>query len=39
MDGWDVENRVENMKGLAKLTKRYGGADLRVSCFFLIKVI
>jgi hypothetical protein len=27
------------MKGLAKLTKRYGGADLRVSRFFLIKVI
>ena len=32
-EGWDVENGGENVKGLAKLTKGYGGADLRVSCF------
>jgi hypothetical protein len=36
MNRWDVENGVENMKGLAK---RYSGADLRVSHFFLIKMI
>jgi ATPase family AAA domain-containing protein 2 len=30
-DGWGPEKGVENVKGLAKLTKGYGGADLRVS--------
>ena len=28
--GWDSDKGVENAKGLAKLTKGYGGADLRV---------
>ena len=28
--GWDGEKGAENAKGLAKLTKGYGGADLRV---------
>ena len=35
--GWDGENGVENMRGLAKLTKGYGGADLRVSCGFFLE--
>jgi len=30
-DGWGPEKGVDNVKGLAKLTKGYGGADLRVS--------
>jgi SpoVK/Ycf46/Vps4 family AAA+-type ATPase len=30
-DGWVGEKGTENVKGLAKLTKGYGGADLRVS--------
>lgn len=29
-EGWDGEQGKENIKGLAKLTKGYGGADLRV---------
>ncbi|KDQ53031.1 hypothetical protein JAAARDRAFT_39748 [Jaapia argillacea MUCL 33604] len=29
---WDGERGVENVKGLAKLTKGYGGADLRALC-------
>ena len=29
-EGWDGEKGEENAKGLAKLTKGYGGADLRV---------
>ena len=28
--GWEAEQGDENCKGLAKLTKGYGGADLRV---------
>ncbi|KAI0751701.1 AAA-domain-containing protein [Daedaleopsis nitida] len=31
-DGWDGEKGQENAKGLAKLTKGYGGADLRALC-------
>ncbi|KII83379.1 hypothetical protein PLICRDRAFT_148152 [Plicaturopsis crispa FD-325 SS-3] len=31
-DGWDGEKGVESVKGLAKLTKGYGGADLRALC-------
>ena len=31
--GWDGWDGAGNVKGLAKLTKGYGGADLRVSCF------
>ena len=34
-DGWDGENGVENAKELAKLTKGYEGADLRVGCVLL----
>jgi SpoVK/Ycf46/Vps4 family AAA+-type ATPase len=34
--GWEEENGVENVRGLAKLTKGYGGADLRVSCGFFL---
>ncbi|KAH9941140.1 AAA-domain-containing protein [Epithele typhae] len=30
--GWDGEKGVENAKGLAKLTKGYGGADMRALC-------
>ncbi|KAI1792573.1 AAA-domain-containing protein [Ganoderma leucocontextum] len=30
--GWDGEKGAENAKGLAKLTKGYGGADLRALC-------
>lgn len=30
-EGWTDEQAKENVKGLAKLTKGYGGADLRVS--------
>ena len=29
--GWESEKGEENVKGLAKLTKGYGGADMRVS--------
>ena len=29
-DGWDGERSAENVAGLAKMTKGYGGADLRV---------
>lgn len=34
-DGWDGEKGQENTKGLAKLTKGYGGADLRVGSIHL----
>ncbi|KAI0637541.1 AAA-domain-containing protein [Trametes polyzona] len=30
--GWEGEKGEENVKGLAKLTKGYGGADLRALC-------
>ncbi|KAI0092884.1 hypothetical protein BDY19DRAFT_926936 [Irpex rosettiformis] len=30
--GWEEEKGEENAKGLAKLTKGYGGADLRALC-------
>lgn len=30
--GWESEKGEENVRGLAKLTKGYGGADLRVRC-------
>ncbi|KAI0640579.1 AAA-domain-containing protein [Trametes meyenii] len=30
--GWEDEKGEENVKGLAKLTKGYGGADLRALC-------
>ncbi|OBZ65485.1 Tat-binding 7 [Grifola frondosa] len=30
--GWEAEKGEANAKGLAKLTKGYGGADLRVLC-------
>ncbi|KAH9887689.1 AAA-domain-containing protein [Cubamyces lactineus] len=30
--GWEGERGEENVKGLAKLTKGYGGADLRALC-------
>ncbi|PCH41735.1 AAA-domain-containing protein [Wolfiporia cocos MD-104 SS10] len=30
--GWEAEKGEENVKGLAKLTKGYGGADLRALC-------
>ncbi|RPD55097.1 AAA-domain-containing protein [Lentinus tigrinus ALCF2SS1-7] len=30
--GWESEKGEENAKGLAKLTKGYGGADLRALC-------
>ena len=30
--GWEGEKGAENAKGLAKLTKGYGGADLRALC-------
>ncbi|OCH93260.1 AAA-domain-containing protein [Obba rivulosa] len=30
--GWESEKGEENVKGLAKLTKGYGGADLRALC-------
>ncbi|KAI0313571.1 hypothetical protein OF83DRAFT_522786 [Amylostereum chailletii] len=31
-DGWDGEKGKEHVAGLAKLTKGYGGADLRALC-------
>ncbi|KAI0786557.1 hypothetical protein C8Q75DRAFT_721352 [Abortiporus biennis] len=31
-DGWKDERGEENVKGLARLTKGYGGADLRALC-------
>ncbi|KAF8131138.1 AAA-domain-containing protein [Boletus edulis] len=31
-EGWTDEQGKENIKGLAKLTKGYGGADLRALC-------
>ncbi|TFY77944.1 hypothetical protein EWM64_g6069 [Hericium alpestre] len=31
-DGWSGEKGEENVKGLAKMTKGYGGADLRALC-------
>ncbi|CDO76348.1 hypothetical protein BN946_scf185011.g12 [Trametes cinnabarina] len=31
-EGWEGEKGEENVKGLAKLTKGYGGADLRALC-------
>ncbi|KAG9317030.1 AAA-domain-containing protein [Chiua virens] len=31
-EGWTSEQGKENVKGLAKLTKGYGGADLRALC-------
>ncbi|EGO27068.1 hypothetical protein SERLADRAFT_381230 [Serpula lacrymans var. lacrymans S7.9] len=31
-EGWDGDTGVESVKGLAKLTKGYGGADLRALC-------
>ena len=35
-EGWGVDGKgEENVKGLAKLTKGYGGADLRVSAAFV----
>jgi SpoVK/Ycf46/Vps4 family AAA+-type ATPase len=40
-DGWDDDRGAENVKGLAKLTKGYGGADLRVCllrCFVWVEV-
>jgi SpoVK/Ycf46/Vps4 family AAA+-type ATPase len=34
-EGWSGDQGTEHVKGLARLTKGYGGADLRVSrCFF-----
>ena len=33
-EGWEGEKGSENMKGLVKLTKGYGGVDLRVSTPF-----
>lgn len=32
--GWEGDKGLENVNGLAKLTKGYGGADLRVGCAF-----
>ncbi|EGO01438.1 hypothetical protein SERLA73DRAFT_49223, partial [Serpula lacrymans var. lacrymans S7.3] len=35
-EGWDGDTGVESVKGLAKLTKGYGGADLRVSYLLVV---
>ena len=37
-DGWDGDKGVESVQGLAKLTKGYGGADLRVCYEYFLMV-